>query len=59
MQTDQFERDQQYLAALSIFKTLRRNGLVTESELVQIAAFLADKFSPSLAAKTPEIACIK
>ena len=52
------ECDQNYLVALSIFKDLHREGVVSDLELVQIAAFLADRFSPSLAAKTPEIACI-
>ncbi|MDL2205468.1 hypothetical protein LJC33_00990 [Eubacteriales bacterium OttesenSCG-928-N13] len=52
----QVERDQSYLVALSIFKSMHREGIVSESELVQIASFLADRFSPSLAAKTPEIA---
>lgn len=59
MSGTQFERDAHYLAALAIVKTLRRNGLVTDSEYAKIDEILAEKFSPSLAARMPKIACIK
>lgn len=53
----QIDRDRDYLVALSIFKSLYRKGVVSESELVRIAAFLAERFSASGVAKTLEIAC--
>ena len=43
---EQFERELNYRAALSIAKQMREDGLVTPKEFVQIDAFLRRKFSP-------------
>ena len=42
----QFERELNYRAALSIAKQMREDGLVTPKEFVQIDRFLRRKFSP-------------
>lgn len=55
----QSERDIQYIAAMQIFDSLHQNGLVTASELVEIGAILAEKFSTSSVATTLNFACIK
>lgn len=43
---EQFERELNYRAALSIAKQMREDGLVTPGEFVQIDRFLRRKFSP-------------
>ena len=43
---EQFERELNYRAALSIAKQMREDGLVTPGEFVQIDTFLRRKFSP-------------
>ena len=43
---EQFERELNYRAALSIAKQMREDGLVTPKEFVQIDRFLRRKFSP-------------
>lgn len=43
---EQFERELNYRAALSIAKQMREGGLVTPGEFVQIDRFLRRKFSP-------------
>ena len=43
---EQFERELNYRAALSIAKQMREGGLVTPGEFVQIDTFLRRKFSP-------------
>ena len=43
---EQFERELNYRAALSIAKQMREDGLVTPKEFVQIDTFLRRKFSP-------------
>lgn len=43
---EQFERELNYRAALSIAKQMREDGLVTPGEFVQIDGFLRRKFSP-------------
>lgn len=43
---EQFERELNYRAALSIARQMREGGLVTPGEFVQIDRFLRRKFSP-------------
>lgn len=43
---EQFERELNYRAALSIAKQMQEDGLVTPKEFVQIDRFLRRKFSP-------------
>ena len=43
---EQFERELNYRAVLSIARQMREDGLVTPKEFVQIDAFLRRKFSP-------------
>ena len=43
---EQFERELNYRAVLSIAKQMREDGLVTPGEFVQIDRFLRRKFSP-------------
>ena len=43
---EQFERELNYRAVLSIAKQMREDGLVTPGEFVQIDTFLRRKFSP-------------
>ena len=43
---EQFERELNYRAALSITRQMREDGLVTPGEFVQIDTFLRRKFSP-------------
>lgn len=43
---EQFERELNYRAALSIARQMREDGLVTPKEFVQIDRFLRRKFSP-------------
>ena len=43
---EQFERELNYRAALSIARQMREDGLVTPGEFVQIDRFLRRKFSP-------------
>ena len=43
---EQFERELNYRAALSIAKQMQEDGLVTPGEFVQIDRFLRRKFSP-------------
>ena len=43
---EQFERELNYRAALSIARQMREGGLVTPGEFVQIDTFLRRKFSP-------------
>ena len=43
---EQFERELNYRAALSIIKQMREEGLITPKEFVQIYTFLREKFSP-------------
>ena len=54
----QCDRDRDYLVAISIVRNLHAKGVVTESELVRIAAILADRFSASEVAKTLNLACL-
>ena len=55
----QSESDIQYITAMQIFNSLHRDGLVTDSELVEIDAILAKKLSASSIATTPKLCCIK
>ena len=52
----QYECDQSYIIALSIFKRLHQKGAITDEEFVRIDAILAEKFSASEVAKTLKLA---
>ena len=48
MSEDKFHSEMSYLAALSIAKSLRENGLLSEEEYAVIDTNLRAEFSPSL-----------